>query len=125
MYYKNAHAAIVVFDVTSPVSFERAQKWVNELLEKAKSGIVIALCGNKVDLDENRQVSAETAKKYAEQIGSFYIEVSAKINLNIDRLFEDIAHKLPKSVEKNGINLHDKNETDIQEYKGNYCSSSC
>ena len=125
MYYKNAHAAIVVFDVTSPVSFERAQKWVNELLEKAKSGIVIALCGNKVDLDENRQVSAETAKKYAEQIGSFYIEVSAKINLNIDRLFEDIAHKLPKSVEKNGINLHDKNETDTQEYKGNYCSSSC
>jgi GTPase SAR1 family protein len=29
-----------------------------ELLEKAKPGIVIALCGNKVDLDE-RQVSSE------------------------------------------------------------------
>lgn len=125
MYYKNAHAAIVVFDVTSPTSFERAQKWVNELLEKAKSGIVIALCGNKVDLDENRQVSSETAKKYAEQIGSFYIEVSAKINLNIDRLFEDIALKLPISVERNGINLHEKDKENENEIKGSYCPGNC
>lgn len=102
MYYRNAHAAVVVFDVTSPQSYERAQKWVTELLEKANSGIVIALCGNKVDLDENRKVNVEEAKSYAEQIGSFYIEVSAKINLNIDKLFEDIANKLPKSVEKKG-----------------------
>lgn len=31
---------------------------MNELLEKANPGIVIALCGNKVDLEE-RQVSQE------------------------------------------------------------------
>lgn len=98
MYYRNAHAAIVVFDVTSVQSYERAQKWVQELLEKANSGIVIALCGNKADLDENRKVDPEEAKRYAEQIGSFYTEVSAKINLNIEKLFEDIANKLPKNV---------------------------
>jgi Ras-related protein Rab-5C len=108
MYYRNAHAAVVVFDVTNPQSYERAQKWVAELLEKANSGIVIALCGNKVDLDENRKVNSDEVKKYADQIGSFYIEVSAKINLNIDKLFEDIANKLPKNVVKKGEKLEDE-----------------
>jgi small GTP-binding protein len=27
MYYRNANAAVVVFDVTNSTSFERAQKW--------------------------------------------------------------------------------------------------
>jgi len=107
MYYRNANAAVVVFDVTNPQSYERAQKWVSELLEKANSGIVIAICGNKVDLDENRKVNAEEVKKYAEQIGSFYLEVSAKINLNIDKLFEDIANKLPKKVQHSGERIEE------------------
>lgn len=98
MYYRNAHAAVVVFDITSPQSFERAQKWVSELLEKANSGIIIALCGNKLDLEENRKVNMEDITKYAEQIGSFYIEVSAKLNHNIDKLFDEIAKRLPKQA---------------------------
>ena len=27
MYYRNAHAAVVVFDISNMSSFERAQKW--------------------------------------------------------------------------------------------------
>lgn len=114
MYYRNAHVAVVVFDVTNPQTYERAQKWVNELLEKANSGIIIALCGNKVDLDENRKVNAEEAQKYAEQIGSFYTEVSAKTNLNIDKLFEEVANKLPKRVVHQGETLEEKTENTKQ-----------
>jgi small GTP-binding protein len=58
MYYRNANAAVIVFDVANKTSFERAQKWNSELIEKGRPGIVIALCGNKIDLDE-RQVSHE------------------------------------------------------------------
>jgi Ras-related protein Rab-5C len=123
MYYRNAHAAIVVFDVTNPQSFERAQKWIAELLEKAYSGIIIALCGNKVDLDESRRVSSEEAKKYAEQIGSFYIEVSAKINLNIEKLFEEVGEKLPQIVISN--KLIDKNSDDLNNQKREQNCSYC
>lgn len=119
MYYRNANAAVVVFDVTNPQSYERAQKWVSELLEKANSGIIIAICGNKVDLDENRKVNSDEVKKYAEQIGSFYIEVSAKINLNIDKLFEDIANKLPKTVTKKGEQI---DEIQIEKPSQSSCS---
>ena len=42
---------------------------------------------------------AKSAVRY--EIGSFYIEVSAKMNLNIEKLFDEIANRLPKVQIKN------------------------
>lgn len=50
MYYRNAQAAVVVYDVTKAVSLEKAKSWVKELQRQANPHIVIALAGNKVDL---------------------------------------------------------------------------
>ncbi|GAA5872319.1 hypothetical protein JCM3774_003344 [Rhodotorula dairenensis] len=50
MYYRNAQAAVVVFDVTKAASLEQAKTWVKELQRQANPNIVIALAGNKVDL---------------------------------------------------------------------------
>ncbi|KAJ8084178.1 Vacuolar protein sorting-associated protein 21 [Marasmius tenuissimus] len=50
MYYRNAQAAVVVYDVTKGSSLEKAKSWVKELQRQANPNIVIALAGNKVDL---------------------------------------------------------------------------
>lgn len=50
MYYRNAQAALVVYDLTKPSSLVKARHWVAELQRQASPGIVIALVGNKVDL---------------------------------------------------------------------------
>ncbi|KLO20575.1 ras-domain-containing protein [Schizopora paradoxa] len=50
MYYRNAQAAVVVYDVTKAVSLDKAKSWVKELQRQANPNIVIALAGNKVDL---------------------------------------------------------------------------
>ncbi|KAM0756125.1 ras-domain-containing protein [Meredithblackwellia eburnea MCA 4105] len=50
MYYRNAQAAVVVYDVTKSASLEQAKTWVKELQRQANPNIVIALAGNKVDL---------------------------------------------------------------------------
>ncbi|KAJ7655019.1 GTP-binding protein ypt5 [Mycena polygramma] len=50
MYYRNAQAAVVVYDVTKATSLEKAKSWVKELQRQANPNIVIALAGNKVDL---------------------------------------------------------------------------
>jgi len=50
MYYRNAAAAVVVYDVTSSSSLEKAKSWVKELQRQANPNIVIAFIGNKVDL---------------------------------------------------------------------------
>jgi len=50
MYYRNAQAAVVVYDVTKATSLEKAKSWVKELQRQANPNIVIALAGNKIDL---------------------------------------------------------------------------
>jgi Ras-related protein Rab-5C len=52
MYYRNAQAALVVYDITKASSLVKARHWVAELQRQASPGIVIALVGNKLDLCE-------------------------------------------------------------------------
>ena len=59
MYYRGAAAAIVVYDITSLESFQRAKSWVKELQMQGSPDVVIALAGNKIDREDDREVSAE------------------------------------------------------------------
>jgi Ras-related protein Rab-5C len=58
MYYRNAQAAVVVYDVTKAASLEKAKTWVKELQRQANPNIVIALAGNKIDLVQPSQSSS-------------------------------------------------------------------
>lgn len=111
MYYKNAIGACVVFDVTSRDSFDKCQQWVKELNEKAGADIRIVIVGNKIDLDDH-QVSRDEANDYARSQGLQYFEVSAKQNLGIDELFQDLAKKLPKESTNKKQNSLSKKKTE-------------
>lgn len=65
MYYRNAQAALVVYDLTKPTSLTKAKHWVAELQRQASPGIVIALVGNKLDLADESP-SASTGEPGAE-----------------------------------------------------------
>jgi len=97
MYYRGAQAAIVVYDITSYDSFDRAKKWVKELQRQGNPNIVIALAGNKVDLASKRTVEIEESQAYAEENGILFMETSAKTAANVNELFVAIAKKLPKT----------------------------
>lgn len=60
MYYRNAQAAVVVYDVTKASSLEKAKTWVKELQRQANPNIVIALAGNKIDLVQPNTSSSPT-----------------------------------------------------------------
>lgn len=60
MYYRNAQAAVVVYDVTKASSLEKAKTWVKELQRQANPNIVIALAGNKIDLVQPSSSSSST-----------------------------------------------------------------
>ncbi|KAJ2754734.1 Vacuolar protein sorting-associated protein 21, partial [Coemansia sp. BCRC 34490] len=68
MYYRSAHAAVVVYDITRAESLDRAKSWIKELHRQASPNIVIALVGNKLDLiKDDESESAAEAQENAEE----------------------------------------------------------
>lgn len=76
LYYRNANAALLVFDVTSHASFEEVKSWIHELQKNVQEPMFLLLVGNKIDLDEQRAVSREEAFIYAQSIGAKFLETS-------------------------------------------------
>ncbi|XP_019067710.1 ras-related protein Rab5 isoform X2 [Solanum lycopersicum] len=96
MYYRGAAAAIIVYDITSTDSFARAKKWVQELQKQGNPIMVMALAGNKADLEDKRKVTAEEAHLYAEENGLFFMETSAKTAVNVNDIFYEIGIAVPE-----------------------------
>ncbi|XP_045151947.1 ras-related protein Rab-17 isoform X1 [Echinops telfairi] len=81
LYFRGANAALLVYDVASKESFLRAQQWLRDLEgELLPSEVVVMLVGNKTDLTEEREVTSEEGKAFAESKGLLFAETSAKQN---------------------------------------------
>ena len=105
MYYKGSKVIIIVYDITNTESFDGARKWVDDLKNHNNTAI-LALIGNKIDLQENRMVSYETAKLYSVQNNLIYFEASAKLNHNVSESFLSLIEKIPK-INENNLNVND------------------
>lgn len=121
MYYRGAAAAVVVYDITNKQSFERAKTWIKELQRQGASKIVIALAGNKIDVQEGQEVPREEAQAYAEENDIFFLETSAKTDHNVSELFVEIARRLPKDAQSSA----DANSVYLEESKSKPPGQNC
>jgi len=88
-YYRGANAIIIVFDLSDKKSFISVTEWLKQIEKHAKENVFKFLVGNKSDLVDQRQVSYEEAKQYADDHDLPYIETSAKEGININELFDN------------------------------------
>jgi small GTP-binding protein len=93
-YYRNSLAVFLVMDITRRDTYNHLGTWLQDCRSLTSSDTYIVLVGNKLDLDQERQVSFEEASKFADQNKLTYIETSAKTGKNIEDAFYSSANKI-------------------------------
>nr|XP_020043160.1 ras-related protein Rab-17 [Castor canadensis] len=95
LYFRGANAALLVYDITQKDSFHKAQQWLAELEKEHPVGeVVVMLVGNKTDLGEQREVTLQEGKEFAESKNLLFMETSAKLNDQVSEVFSTVAQEL-------------------------------
>ncbi|KAK6035025.1 Ras family protein [Cooperia oncophora] len=92
-YYRGAHGALVVYDITKSSTFDSCQRWLSDLREQSER-VSVVLVGNKTDLRDARKVPQEVARTFAEQNGLSFIETSALDSTNVEKAFTEVLTRI-------------------------------
>jgi small GTP-binding protein len=124
-FYRNATLAVLVYAINSKESFINLDAWLKDIKLQSNPDIKIFLVGNKTDLEEQRVVNFEEAKKYATENDFDYVnETSAKTGFNAKEVFiqaakvlysEHLKYKNKANLSSNKYNLNTNAKID----KGN------
>jgi len=119
MFYKNAAAIIVCYDVTDRQSFEGMRIWLDEVRRKVKidDEVVVAIAALKTDLLQDNNgtnnriepaVPEYEVEQLAEALGVIYLPTSAKADMNVNALFQCVSDRVlhHRSTNNNNSNMN-------------------
>ncbi|KAH0786430.1 small GTP-binding protein [Histomonas meleagridis] len=114
IYFRNAIAAVVVYDQTSINSYEHIERWIRDVTEVAGPSTIIAVAANKSDLTNNAQVPFKEAENWAKSRGYIIMQTSALSGFGVYPLFSKLAETIVKlqlkQIEINGTDIERKDE---------------
>lgn len=105
-YLKHTDGVLFVFALNNKLSFEQIKDWI-ELFEEehfGKDNIPKYLVGNKCDLEEDIEVKEDSINNFLNnKKDMIYFQTSAKDNINIEEVFQEMAEKLYEEYKESGI----------------------
>ena len=104
MYTRDANIIMLVYDITRKESFTNIPIWIKDLTNVKFEEVIFVLIGNKIDLNDKREVNKEEGEKYSEENNMIFEEVSAKTGENFpelfyNKIFQQIALKFKPGVQ--------------------------
>ena len=104
MYTRDANIIMLVYDITRKESFNNIPIWIKDLTNVKFEEVIFVLIGNKIDLNDKREVNKEEGEKYSQQNKMIFEEVSAKTGENFpelfyNKIFEQIALKFKPGIQ--------------------------
>ncbi|MFX1566759.1 MAG: GTP-binding protein [Promethearchaeota archaeon] len=102
-FYRGATAIVYVFDLTRRSSFQNILNWKAEVEKVIGDGKPSILVGNKIDLAEQgqREVGEGDGEALKEELNAIkYYETSAKKDLRVSPVFQDITRAILEKSQK-------------------------
>ena len=116
-YYRKAYGILLLFDVTKRSSFNSCKNYLEEVRLNSDKNCVIYLIGNKIDLENQRQISHEEAELFARKEKIKYVETSAIKNLRVEEVFSSLLnniYEIKKEENKNKMFLEGGNNIGLK-----------
>mmetsp|Transcript_26251 Transcript_26251/g.29225 ORF Transcript_26251/g.29225 Transcript_26251/m.29225 type:complete len:182 (+) Transcript_26251:48-593(+) len=94
-YIRNGDGFILMYSITERQSFEEMPELFETIYRvRDTENVPIVLVGNKVDLEEDRQVTTEEGKELAQKNECLFFEASAKTRVNVDEQFYELVREI-------------------------------
>ncbi|MCE7735482.1 MAG: GTP-binding protein [Candidatus Heimdallarchaeota archaeon] len=94
-HYTGANGAVIVFDLSSRVTFDNLVRWVDEVREEV-GDLKTIIVGNKIDLEDERVISYDEALSYSKSVNAEYLESSAKEDIRVNDIFQPFIEEAVK-----------------------------
>jgi len=94
LYMKNGDVFCYIYSVTSRSTYNDLPDIIEQCIRvKDSTNFPKLIIGNKTDLQDQRDVKFDEGVKLARKLDSYFMETSAKTNLNITTIFEFLARE--------------------------------
>ena len=130
-YFRNAEGVMLAYDVTKSESYDNLKDWIASIkknLEGKNIFLPLIIVGNKIDMEESREVDKETAEKFATENNYKYFETSAKTGEGVDEAVRNLVNQVlnnnqideQKIEARKSMQLkeQDNNEGEVKKKKG-------
>ena len=104
-HIKNVQGIILMYDITNKLSFDSIIDWISDVKEIKGENFPMILVGNKIDLNESREVTEEMGYELADKNQIEFFETSNKDGTNIQEAGLEIVYKILSETKVNNSRI--------------------
>ena len=123
-YFRGSNGVIFMYDITKKETFKNVKDWIKDS-ENNNFGFEKILVGNKIDLEQIREVELKDVEEWAGQKNINVLEISAKNGTNVEKCFNELIRLILENkskqeiLEKFGMNSQ-KEENTLNKRNNNF-----